>query len=467
MRIKYLTRVFVISLILFSSIAFAQETNTIVQTPSDVISNLVRVISETISRLIEYLASASKLVRGCGYCQYLVNNTCVDHECCEDAVCDYNEQCINHTCHVLSCGYCQYVENHTCISYECCADSDCDDANPCTIDTCSGTPKACSHTPITSCINDDDCCPSGCYIDTDNDCMECQTGKILCEDVCTTPTCSLDTDCDDYNTCTIDVCNDAGACNASCSYTPITSCVNDDGCCPSGCVYINDTDCPSVCGDGNCSVDENECICPTDCGDCSGNCGTCREYKCIDSNCTCSVISNCCGNGICEASLGEDQNSCPDDCLHHNKSIEFEIISGPTTYDYFDSDWDPCPWLIEVEADWYTPQIFVVTNSIELKNVSDIVPSTFTDFGNYFLITFRRECGYRPSLTTVYDLSQSGDRVYSILYMYDGGKPATSYCSSSGAIKVRKSDLTQLGNLTFVFLCRNGGKITEIEHEII
>ena len=55
----------------------------------------------------------------------------------------------------------------------CTSDSDCDDGNPCTIDTCinPGTPSAaCSHQPITSCIDDDGCCPSGCDYTTDNDC---------------------------------------------------------------------------------------------------------------------------------------------------------------------------------------------------------------------------------------------------------------------------------------------------------
>jgi len=55
----------------------------------------------------------------------------------------------------------------------CTSDSDCDDGNPCTIDICvnPGTPSAaCSHQPITSCIDDDGCCPSGCDYTTDNDC---------------------------------------------------------------------------------------------------------------------------------------------------------------------------------------------------------------------------------------------------------------------------------------------------------
>jgi len=56
---------------------------------------------------------------------------------------------------------------------ECHSDSDCDDGNSCTTDTCNnpGTSSAsCSHTQITSCIDNDGCCPGGCNVNTDNDC---------------------------------------------------------------------------------------------------------------------------------------------------------------------------------------------------------------------------------------------------------------------------------------------------------
>ncbi len=59
------------------------------------------------------------------------------------------------------------------VTVACYSDSDCDDGNSCTTDTCNnpGTSSAsCSHTQITSCIDNDGCCPAGCNVNTDNDC---------------------------------------------------------------------------------------------------------------------------------------------------------------------------------------------------------------------------------------------------------------------------------------------------------
>ena len=72
---------------------------------------------------------------------------------------------------------------------------------------------------------------------------DCGDGEICCAGRCVVPTCSEDADCDDNNACTIDVCNEWGTCDASCSYTSITECKNDDGCCPAGCDYTTDSDC--------------------------------------------------------------------------------------------------------------------------------------------------------------------------------------------------------------------------------
>ena len=50
------------------------------------------------------------------------------------------------------------------------------------------------------------------------------------------------------------------------------------------------SDCPSVCGDGFCSGDENGTTCPQDCR------------------------TGICGDGVCDFDLGEDCNTCRLDC---------------------------------------------------------------------------------------------------------------------------------------------------------
>lgn len=65
---------------------------------------------------------------------------------------------------------------------KCLTDLDCNDGNITTRDTCSETPKICLHETITSCINNDNYCPSGCSNSNDNDCT--------IQAVCTVPSCS-------------------------------------------------------------------------------------------------------------------------------------------------------------------------------------------------------------------------------------------------------------------------------------
>lgn len=86
----------------------------------------------------------------------------------------------------------------------------------------------CECARITSCVNNDNCCPEGCNYTSDNDCAEPE-GE-----------CSEDWECDDANNCTIDRCEGIPK---NCSHEEITECAGGDGCCPEGCDYANDTDC--------------------------------------------------------------------------------------------------------------------------------------------------------------------------------------------------------------------------------
>ncbi|TKD13040.1 hypothetical protein [Polyangium fumosum] len=63
------------------------------------------------------------------------------------------------------------------------------------------------------------------------------------------------------------------------------------------------------CGDGACNSDETPSSCPSDCkcgdGLCNGSewCGSCSQD-----------CGGCCGNGVCNTSVGESCSTCPSDC---------------------------------------------------------------------------------------------------------------------------------------------------------
>lgn len=104
---------------------------------------------------------------------------------------------------------------------QCASDMDCSDGKPCTKDLCSGTPKTCSNTPITECLQQEDgCCPSTCGKGEDYDCAdchsnsECTTTKENFESVCEKgecveyelPECAADSDCEEGFECINETC---------------------------------------------------------------------------------------------------------------------------------------------------------------------------------------------------------------------------------------------------------------------
>lgn len=74
--------------------------------------------------------------------------------CCTDCGCEEGLACVDNIC----------------IEGGCDIDWACADDDACTVDKCSGTPKICSNTPITDCVNGDECCPSSCSSENDDDC---------------------------------------------------------------------------------------------------------------------------------------------------------------------------------------------------------------------------------------------------------------------------------------------------------
>ena len=102
---------------------------------------------------------------------------------------------------------------------------------------CSATPKTCAQ------LNGVCCNPNPCLsgkILWASDCSEC------CANLsdCFVPECIINSDCNDSDSCTKDICS-----GGLCSNPQITTCENNDGCCPAGCNHTNDNDC----------VDPNSC----------------------------------------------------------------------------------------------------------------------------------------------------------------------------------------------------------------
>ncbi|GAB5543799.1 MAG: hypothetical protein SangKO_035590 [Sandaracinaceae bacterium] len=217
----------------------------------------------------------------------------------------------------------------------------CFDGLACTTDALVGAAASCSAScsfaPISACVDGDGCCAPGCDSTTDDDCSpSCGNGVVE-----GTETCDGDcpTTCDDGLACTRDgVVGSAASCSATCSFTPLTSCVGGDGCCAPGCDATTDSDCSPTCGNG--VVEGSEVCdgsCPTSCDDgmvctndtlvgsaatCSARCSftpisACAAGDgCCPSGCNATNDSDCaavCGNGVIEPGENCD-GGCPTMC---------------------------------------------------------------------------------------------------------------------------------------------------------
>ena len=114
----------------------------------------------------------------------------------------------------------------------------CDDNNPCTKDTCGlDTNYKCKNEILSG-------SQAGCSGNLDN-CMEqtCSVGVCTTQKQSPYPKCVADSDCNDNKPNTVDKCNAAGTCHATCSNNAVTSCTNGDGICPSNCDVFSDSDC--------------------------------------------------------------------------------------------------------------------------------------------------------------------------------------------------------------------------------
>ncbi len=160
-------------------------------------------------------------------------------------------------------------------------------------------------------------CKSGYTCNSQGQCIQvcvpkCD-GKQCGADGCggTCGTCPVGSQCNTQGQCIcVPNCNgkECGpdGCGGSCG-----TCGQFQTCTGSGkCAFVT-----PLCGDNNCMamIGENCDSCPQDCGKCCGN-GQCQpayQENCYSCPADCG---SCCGNGFCETPYGETCTSCPGDC---------------------------------------------------------------------------------------------------------------------------------------------------------
>lgn len=154
----------------------------------------------------------------------------------------------------------------------CVDDPDCDDGDDCTLDKCAD--GNCSNTEITSCEDNDGCCPPTCTHATDSDCPEIPIPH--------SSGCDGDSDCDDGDPCTEDSCSSS-------------SCTNLE--------VPNNTPCGEnkICCYGFCS--EPQCYTDDECMERAPPGQTLQLYCLEAGTCKARCLHTC---------LSEDGDSCPD-----------------------------------------------------------------------------------------------------------------------------------------------------------
>ncbi|HLD81071.1 MAG TPA: hypothetical protein VJA40_03640 [archaeon] len=157
----------------------------------------------------------------------------------------------------------------------------------------------------------------------------CGAGENCCSNACQEIGCANNAACNDNNPCTSDECQNPGACNSNCSWASLpnnTQCDgNNSACCNGDCIDVgSDRDncgacgnacnageacengeCVSQCGDGLCDANIGE-----GCGVCAADCACGANMECVNNAC----VNFFCGNNACNPERGEDCKNCAREC---------------------------------------------------------------------------------------------------------------------------------------------------------
>jgi len=246
----------------------------------------------------------------CVACQF--NSDCDDGNQCTEDIC-ISGICENNPLSGGSCDdglYCtvnDYCDNGVCKGGGL---MDCNDDNVCTDDACDENLDRCVHTNNNEpcddglfCNGTDTCSGGSCSVHSGNPCPPSAPYCIEATDQCVSVACFNDSDCDDGNPCTDDICQNPGTDSANCINT------NDDSnsCNDGKWCTINDR-----CSSGSCIGDPRNCNDGNECTDdiCNENLDRCdhpyNNNSCNDGLwCT---INDRCQNGACTG----EQRDCSD-----------------------------------------------------------------------------------------------------------------------------------------------------------
>lgn len=209
----------------------------------------------------------------CGYCQYPVNDTCLNYSCCQDSECNANETCIENECKALSCSSCQYAENHKCVNYECCKNEDCGINKTCVYNVCIDTAQE---------------CPRSCDDRTNWTIDYCNITTLTCEHIWIVPYCS-------NGICELDAGESNESCPADCEgVLEALYCTQDSDCVPA---------CRTASWDGEKTIWG----------------GRIPYGKCINKNYTCEDFPTLCDTHACQGRDGI--------CITCNKCVNNQCVT--------------------------------------------------------------------------------------------------------------------------------------------
>ena len=291
--------------------------------------------------------------------------------CLRDADCDDGNGCTDETCEIesgrcfvttregpcedgLYCTVGDQCVNRICVSGSA-DDALCEDGTPCTDHVCDAE-QGCQSTTNTATCDDgvactlDDVCSDGVCSGVP-DCLESERCNPLSGLCSAGPLCILDSDCDDGNECTADICDiEAGICRFDNHDAPCDdgiACTQNDRCRDGACTAGTPT--AQQCDDGNDCTDDvcnpmTGCSYRPNTGPCDDGIDCTTEDLCADGLCTAGVPraarcndGNVCTDDACNPVEGcehsNNQASCVDsiDCTINDLCVDGACTAGAPT----------------------------------------------------------------------------------------------------------------------------------------